>query len=140
MRELMMAASGALLLVSSGCCSQCVFRATRDFSHSDAWEGYQRVVVDSFNGSVKIRVVDGHEVRVSGTRRAGGTTLAEAEDNLERVTVHCGPKDGSPDTYLIEVRRPPLLGGRCLGADVCVGPGGAGGAGHQQRRHRSRGD
>jgi len=93
---------------------------SREFSVSEPWDDYERVVVRTRNGAVELRSADVEQVHVSGTVRAGGYTLSEAQDNLDEVTVHVEPGADHPDTLLVEARYPDVLQHRSVGASFVI--------------------
>jgi len=114
----------AMLSLTTGCAitTGCgpMMRATSDFALTAAWDGYERVAVKVRNGRVEVRSDDVPEIRVSGTRQAGGRTLAAAEENLSQLTIHAAADPWSPGTFLVELRYPEHLRNMNIGASVLV--------------------
>jgi hypothetical protein len=101
-----------------GCGS--VVRVSRDFSFTAPWEDYQRVVVNTCNGRVALAANGTSEINISGTKRAGGLTYAEAEENLDQVTIVAEPDGADPKTFRISVDYPLHLRNKSIGASFVI--------------------
>ncbi|MCK4341336.1 MAG: DUF4097 family beta strand repeat protein [Phycisphaerae bacterium] len=118
MKRLLVISFTVAMLLAAGCGT--TFRATREFSFTEPWTGYERVEVRTRNGSVELRSAAVDVIQISGTKRARGFTHADAESNLDRVSVHGGADAGRPDTFVIELRFPETLRHKSVGADIVV--------------------
>lgn len=107
-----------LLLIASGCGT--TVRATEQLTVNQPWVDYARVEVAVRNGGIELRAGDVDQIKISGRKYAGGPTQAEAEQNLDQVTVYVGARDGQPDTFLIELRYPEELRNKNVGADLVI--------------------
>ncbi|HUU95076.1 MAG TPA: DUF4097 family beta strand repeat-containing protein [Phycisphaerae bacterium] len=101
-----------------GCGS--IVRVSRDFSFTAPWEDYQRVVVNTHNGRVELAATGTSEIDISGTKRAGGLTYAEAEENLDQVTIVAEPDAADPTTFRISVDYPAHLRGKSIAASFVI--------------------
>jgi len=101
-----------------GCGS--IVRVARDFSFTASWEDYQRVVVNTHNGRVELAATGTAEIDISGTKSAGGLTYAEAEQNLDQVTIVAEPDAADPTTFRISVDYPVHLRGKSIGASFVI--------------------
>ena len=105
-------------LLGAGCGS--TFRATRDFSLSEAWEDYARIEVRTRNGRVELASGASETITISGRKQAGGLTMAEAEENVERLTIHAAADEARPDTFVIELEYPEDLSDKSIGASFTI--------------------
>jgi len=101
-----------------GCGS--VVRVSRDFSFTAPWEDYQHVVVTTHNGRVELAAAGTSEIDISGTKSAGGLTYAEAEENLDQVTIVAEPDAADPTTFRISVDYPAHLRSKSIGASFVI--------------------
>jgi hypothetical protein len=118
MRRVALVSLPVLLLIASGCGT--TVRATEQITLNQPWANYTRVEVAVKNGGVELRAGDVDQIRISGRKCAGGLTLAEAEQNLDQLTVYAGASDAQPDTFLVELRYPEELRNKNVGADLVI--------------------
>jgi hypothetical protein len=118
MRRIALVCLPVLLLIASGCGT--MVRATEQLAVNQPWAKYGRVEVAVKNGGVELRAGAVDQIRISGRKYAGGLTQAEAEENLDRVTVYAGARDGQPGTFLVELRYPEELRNKNVGADLVI--------------------
>jgi DUF4097 and DUF4098 domain-containing protein YvlB len=111
----------SLLLGLTGCGSSPV-RVTRDFSLDVPWQDYDRIIVRTVNGSVRLSHAEGAaNATVSGSKQAGGLTLAEADRNVELLEVFADADPANPRRLLVELRYPDELRHRNIGASFVIG-------------------
>ena len=110
------------ILVVAGLVAGCgtVVSATREFAFTQPWENYTRVAVKVRNGAIELRTAAGEQIRISGTKRVGGITLAEAEQNLDRLTLTAGGDASDPDTFVVELQVPEDLRNKSAGANLLI--------------------
>jgi hypothetical protein len=109
----------AMLAALTGCGGTLV-RVSERFTLNAPWDDYQRVVVRTANGHVELSSGEGDEIRISGTKRAGGLTLGEAYDNLDQLTVVAEADESDPTTVVIECDFPEALRHKQLGASFDI--------------------
>lgn len=107
-----------LFLLNAGCST--AIRATADFEQHVPWAPYQQVVVSSHNGAIDVRIGDRKDVRISGTKQVSGPTLSAATADLERVVIHTAAASDEPGTLRVELRFPPELASRGVGAQLKI--------------------
>ncbi len=96
-------------------------RAYEKFSFTADWRDYQRVVIRTGNGSIKVTAdASPGKVAVSGRKFADGSTLIEAQKYLKQVRIVAEPDASDPRTLRIEVHRPNVLHRGSLGANLHV--------------------
>lgn len=108
-----------LLISCTGCGS--LFRASEAFSLAADWGAYERVLVESRNGSVDVRVSGGsQQVTVSGSKWAGGGTKESAEDLLAQLHVNAAPDAKDAKTLRVWLDYSEAMRSRNFGADLIV--------------------
>ena len=111
----------AALSLVGGCSSGGgAFRASEDFTLAETWDNYERVEVRSRNGKVSLSSAAVDQIMISGTKQARGYTIADAESNVQQLTVFAGPHADQPGTFLIELRYPVALRNKSVGATFTI--------------------
>lgn len=123
----------ALILTVSLCCTGCgnLFTAREAISLDADWGAFERVIVETRNGDVDVRVsgasaVGGagstavQRVRVSGEKWAGGGTLESAEELLGQLHVTAGPDAGDPRALRVKLDYAEAMRMRSYGADLKI--------------------
>ncbi len=118
MKLLALVMSAPVVFAATGCAP--LVQATGDFSFTHPWQDYRRVVVRVRNGPVEVRSAPGDQISISGTKRVSGVTLAEAEQNLEQITIEAEPDPQHAETFRVEVRCPDELRNRSASVKLCV--------------------
>ena len=109
------------LLAAAGCGAP--FQATRAVSLTAPWNEYERVEVRVRNGGVELssaETPEASEVQISGQLQASGSSPSEAEANVEQLEVYAGPHSEDATTLLVELRSPPTLQNRNVGASLVI--------------------
>ncbi|MBU0641051.1 MAG: DUF4097 domain-containing protein [Planctomycetes bacterium] len=101
-----------------GCRS--LVQASEDFALSAPWQDYQRIVVRTRNGGVGVRTADVGEVKITGTKTAGGVTLAEAEENLALLTITAQADVTDATVFMVELEYPDTLANLLVGASFDI--------------------
>lgn len=120
MRRLGLILGAALLLASLAGCGANPMRASEAFSLEIPWDGFERLVVRTRNGGVKLVSGGSEQVRISGVKEARGLTLAEARENLDRLTIVTEPDQASPGTFVVELEVPETLRWKSPGASFDI--------------------
>ncbi len=107
----------ALLAVCTLAASGCTVQATRDFSFTRPWGAYERVVVNTANGRVRLTCGHVDELSIAGRTRARGTTFARAKENLDALEVIAQPDEQDAGTLRVAVRVPANLSQMWSGTD-----------------------
>jgi DUF4097 and DUF4098 domain-containing protein YvlB len=98
-----------------------MFSAREDFRLTEPWQDYDHVVVRTLNGRVELSSVAGSgDVSVTGTKKAGGATLEEAESNLADVQIHAHRDETNTRTLVVELDYPEELRHKNIGASLIV--------------------
>jgi DUF4097 and DUF4098 domain-containing protein YvlB len=110
----------ALGLLQTGCAT--LVTAKAEFSQRFPWENYDKLVVRTLNGRVDLETSPSAErsVDVSGSKRAGGLTFDEAQDNLDQLEIvaHADPSDAR--TLVIELSYPDEIRHKNIGASLRI--------------------
>lgn len=101
-------ASVFLVLVPLSGCGP-LFRATRDFSLTAAWQNFERIYVRTVNGSVELTSEPGEGIRIIGTKTAGGMTWEEAEDNVDQIEITAAADPNDAATFIVRAEVPEHL-------------------------------
>jgi hypothetical protein len=106
------------LLVAAGCGTP--FQASRSLALTAAWNQYERVEVRVRSGGVDLSSTEAPDVQITGQLRAGGSSLSEAEANLDQLEVYAGPDADNATTLLVELRYPLALQNKTVGASLVI--------------------
>ena len=123
MLRMPLVAIASLLISCTGCGS--LFRASEPVSLTADWGAYERVLVESRNGDIDVRVSatntgGGRQVRVSGSKWAGGGTMESAEELLAQLHVSAAPDVKDAKTLLVRLDYSEAMRSRNFGADLNV--------------------
>jgi hypothetical protein len=123
----------ALIVFLPVCCAGCgnLFTAREAISLDPAWGAFERVIVETRNGDVAVRVTSAiggssadasgpQRVRVSGEKWAGGGTLDSAEELLGQLHVIASPDERDPRALRIRLGYAEAIRMRSFGADLKI--------------------
>jgi len=120
MRRSVLISGLALIVIAAPGCGSTLVRVSERFALDVPWNDYQRVVVRTHNGHVELLTDEGEGIRISGVKRAGGLTWAEAQDNLDQLTIVAEPDQADPTTLAVELDAPDLLRHKSIGASFDI--------------------
>ena len=109
-----------LMVIAATGCNSTLVRVSERFAFDVPWDDYQRIIVRTCNGNVELISDEGEGLRISGEKRAGGVTWAEARDNLDQVTIIAEPHGTDPTTFLIELIVPEPLRQKAVGGSFDI--------------------
>lgn len=101
-------------------CGATLVHATDELSLRAPWEGYGTLLVQTRNGSIDMAAADVKEIEIAVTRRAGGLTLGEAQENVKKVRIVAERDRKSPDCFVIRVDAPEALRNKSVGASFTI--------------------
>lgn len=97
----------AAAVMASGCTN--AFVAHRDFQMTEAFDGVEKVVIRSHNGRVDLSSATVEGVRIEGRKFARGSTIGEAESNVDALDIRTHRQAGDESTLVIELEFPESL-------------------------------
>jgi len=115
-RKLTLALLAVCTLAAGGC-----VQATRDFTSTRPWGDYERIVVQTANGRVRLTCGQVDEFRIAGRTRARGTTFGAAKANLDAIEIVAQPDEQQPRTLQVAVHVPENLRHEWSGTDLEIG-------------------
>jgi DUF4097 and DUF4098 domain-containing protein YvlB len=98
----------------------CTVQATRDFALTQPWGEYERIVVHTSNGGVRLMCGQAQELCIEGRKHIHGTSFADAEAKLDALEVVARPDESEPRTLRVEVRIPEALSHLSPGANLTI--------------------
>lgn len=102
-------------------CSASLVRVEEKFTLTAAWQNYDRVIVRTVNGRVELKSAPNlSDATISGTKRAGGITLDDANKNLEQLKITVAPDARDPRALLVALEYPEGLRNRSIGANFVI--------------------
>lgn len=119
MRSLSLAVLSLALLLNG--CAVNLVRVEEKFNLTAAWQSYDRVIVRTVNGRVELKSGGtGQEATISGVKRAAGATLADAQKNLEELTITATADANDSRALLVSLDYPEALRHRNIGASFVI--------------------
>ncbi|TWT41060.1 hypothetical protein RAS1_37510 [Phycisphaerae bacterium RAS1] len=96
------------------------FIAHRDFQMTEPADGVEKVVIRSHNGRVDLASATVDSVRIDGTKFARGSTIEEAEYNVDALEIRTRRLAGDEATLVIELEFPESMRFYSPGASLTV--------------------
>lgn len=93
-------------LMGTGCTA---VQGTRDFTTSAPWNSYERIVVRTTNGSVRLTCGGSSQLRLEARKHINAANVADAERYLDQIEVVAQPDEHDQATFRVEVRIPEAI-------------------------------
>ena len=120
MRRILMALSGLAVLWFTTGCGILPVRFERDFTRTAEWHAYQRIIVHTQNGDVKLAPGEGELVRIDGHLRADLITRDDAEKYIDQIEIVMRTEEEDPSTFIVELKVPRAIQYKSVGADFNI--------------------